>query len=173
MKLQVGLSDCIPASRSWQPETRRRACAVTCALLVLSISAGCAVPRWPANGPLTSGYGLRFRGIVPSIHHGVDVFVPEGTPITAMRSGRVTHAGVLGSYGIAVILDHGGGWTTLYAHLSRADVTPGAAVEAQAVIGLSGSTGNATGPHLHFEIRRHGRTADPIPLLGGPPGSPP
>jgi murein DD-endopeptidase MepM/ murein hydrolase activator NlpD len=101
----------------------------------------------------------------------VDVFVPEGTPITAMKPGSVTHAGVLGSYGIAVIIDHGGGWTTLYAHLSRADVTAGAAVDAAAVIGLSGSTGNATGPHLHFEIRRYGRTADPIPLLGGPPES--
>ncbi len=86
-----------------------------------------------------------------------------------MKPGRVTHAGPLGSYGIAVILDHGGGLTTLYAHLSLASVETGQDIGDRAQIGLSGQTGNATGPHLHFEIRLHGQTADPIPLLGGPP----
>lgn len=214
MKLQVGLSDCIPAPRPRQPDPPLRAPELTphepspspssraptpefltdsltprlrvrkplralsihlnnrpssaLALVLLALTA-CSVPHWPTEGPLTSGYGIRFRGLAPSIHHGVDVAVPEGTPIRAMKSGRVTHAGPLGSYGIAVILDHGGGWTTLYAHLSRADVATGTAIENQAIVGLSGSTGNATGPHLHFEVRRYGRTADPVPLLGGPP----
>jgi murein DD-endopeptidase MepM/ murein hydrolase activator NlpD len=121
------------------------------------------------DGPLTSGYGLRFRGLTPSIHHGVDVRVPEGTPILVMKAGRVTHAGPLGAYGLAVIVDHGGGLTTLYGHLSRVDVERGQNVDDRAALGLSGQTGNATGPHLHFEVRRHGRTMDPVPLLGGPP----
>jgi murein DD-endopeptidase MepM/ murein hydrolase activator NlpD len=172
MKLQVGLSDSIAAPLPSQPASIGGATRTAGKWLLVGsflLLQACAIPRWPAGGPLTSGYGLRFRGLTPSIHHGVDVSVPEGTPVRAMKAGRVTHAGSLGSYGIAVIVDHGGGWTSLYAHLSRSDVSTGEQVSGQAVLGLSGQTGNATGPHLHFEIRRYGWTADPIPLLGGPP----
>jgi murein DD-endopeptidase MepM/ murein hydrolase activator NlpD len=112
------------------------------------------------------------RGIFPEIHDGVDVQVPEGTPVHAMRRGRVTHAGALGAYGLTVILDHGGGTESLYAHLSRIDVATGEDVSDDQPVGLSGSTGNATGPHLHFEIRRGGRAEDPVWLLGGRPGMP-
>ncbi len=135
----------------------------------LCASAACSAATWPVDGRLTSGYGLRFRGLRPSVHEGVDVAVPEGTPVRAMKSGRVTHAGPLGAYGLAVMIDHGGQVTSLYAHLSRVDVARGAAIERRAQLGLSGQTGNATGPHLHFEIWRWGRPEDPIPLLGGPP----
>ncbi|MCI0433668.1 MAG: M23 family metallopeptidase [Gemmatimonadetes bacterium] len=90
-----------------------------------------------------------------------------------MRSGRVTHAGPLGAYGLTVEIDHGGDVTSLYGHLSRIDVAAGTSVERGRVLGLSGRTGNATAPHLHFEIRRWGRPEDPIPLLGGPPRADP
>jgi murein DD-endopeptidase MepM/ murein hydrolase activator NlpD len=188
MNTQVGFSDCIPASAQRQPvvvwragnrtgawRLARNARSTAPLRVLLSIVltaaplAGCTVATWPAEGRLTSGYGIRFRGWIPSIHHGVDVSVPEGTPILAMADGHVTHAGPLGSYGQTVIIAHGRGITSLYAHLSRVEVAVGARVERRTLIGRSGQTGNATGPHLHFEIRRHGRTEDPVPLLGGAP----
>lgn len=144
----------------------------TLAALTLSLVAGCAIPRWPVEGRMTSPYGVRFSGIWPRLHHGVDIAVPEGTPIRAMAPGVVTYADWWGSYGITVVIDHGGGTTSLYAHLSRTAVEPGARVEGREVIGYSGSTGNATGPHLHFEIRRDGYPEDPVYLLGSmPPGN--
>lgn len=118
---------------------------------------------------MTSAYGLRFRGLWPEIHEGVDLAVPTGTPIRAMKAGTVRYAGTLGGYGLCVILQHGRNVQSLYAHLSRIDVRVGEQVAHRAVIGLSGSTGNATGPHLHFEIWRWGRSEDPVPLLGGFP----
>jgi murein DD-endopeptidase MepM/ murein hydrolase activator NlpD len=131
--------------------------------------AGCALPHWPVDGPITSPYGIRFRGILPSIHEGVDIRVPVGTPIAAMKAGTVAFAGTLGDYGLVVILDHGGHTRSLYGHLSRIDVQPGERVEGGQRIGLSGQSGNASGPHLHFEILRRGRPEDPVPLLGGRP----
>jgi murein DD-endopeptidase MepM/ murein hydrolase activator NlpD len=130
---------------------------------------GCALPRWPVEGPLTSDYGVRFRGWKPAWHHGVDIAVPEGTPVHAMRGGTVSFAGVLGGYGNVVIVQHSRTLSTVYAHLARIDVSRGERVRGRAVLGTSGRTGNATGPHLHFEIVRHGRSADPVQLLGGPP----
>jgi murein DD-endopeptidase MepM/ murein hydrolase activator NlpD len=139
------------------------------ALGLLLLPAACAVPRWPIDGRLSSDYGLRFRGMSPDWHHGVDIAVPVGTPVHAMTHGTVTFAGVLGGYGNVVMLRHSGGTRTVYGHLSRIDVSRGDAVRGRQVIGLSGRSGNATGPHLHFEIVRHGRSDDPIRLLGGPP----
>ena len=118
---------------------------------------------------MTSAYGLRFRGVLPEIHRGVDLAVPVGTPIRAMKAGRVRLAGVLGGFGNVVILDHGGRLETVYAHLSRIDVRAGEEVGHEQIIGLSGRSGNATGPHLHFEIRRRGNAEDPVPLLGRHP----
>ena len=119
---------------------------------------------------MTSPYGVRIRGLLPQVHHGVDVYVPEGTPITAMQDGDVVFAGAWGSYGLAVVIQHGGGVRTLYAHLSALDVTAGQRVRGTQVIGRSGRTGNATGPHLHFEVLRNGFAVDPVPLLGRFPG---
>jgi murein DD-endopeptidase MepM/ murein hydrolase activator NlpD len=139
------------------------------ALALVAVAGGCTIPRWPVHGPLTSPYGLRFRGIRPEIHRGVDIAVPTGTPVHAMADGRVRFAGVERGYGNVVWLDHGGGVLTVYAHLSAIRVHAGEKVDGGDVVGLSGSSGDATGPSLHFEIWRWGREVDPVPLLGGFP----
>lgn len=100
----------------------------------------------------------------------MDIYVPEGTPVLAMKDGDVVYAGGWGSYGLAVVLQHGGGVRSLYAHLSRLEVSAGERVRGRQEIGRSGSTGNATGPHLHFEVLQDGFAVDPVPLLGGWPG---
>ena len=120
---------------------------------------------------MSSPYGLRFDGIVPGIHRGVDIPVPVGTPVRAMSAGSVRVAGVMSGFGNVVFLDHGDEVETVYAHLSRVDVRAGEEVANGQVIGLSGQSGNATGPHLHFEIRRWGQAEDPVPLLGRHPRS--
>ena len=137
-------------------------------LLVLS---GCALPRWPVDAALTSPYGLRLNGILPDLHEGVDLAAPMGTPVLAMRSGIVHFAGTMGGYGNVVILQHGTNTRSVYAHLSELHVRSGERVEGRQVIALSGASGNATGPHLHFEIQRWGRAEDPVLLLGGFPSA--
>jgi murein DD-endopeptidase MepM/ murein hydrolase activator NlpD len=146
--------------------------AVRC-LFVISISvpaASCSIPRWPVRGAVTSGYGIRMRGIVPGMHDGVDIQVPDGTAVEAMKKGRVVFAGTMRGYGLTVMLEHTPNLHTLYAHLSRIDVAYGQEVNGREVIALSGHTGDVTGPHLHFEVIRYGRPDDPVPLLGGWPG---
>jgi murein DD-endopeptidase MepM/ murein hydrolase activator NlpD len=86
-----------------------------------------------------------------------------------MRRGRVIRAGWAGGYGWMVMIDHGRDVLSLYAHLSEIRVEVGQRVDGQQLIGLSGSSGNARGAHLHFEVWRRGWPEDPIPLLGGPP----
>lgn len=144
------------------------------AVLMLATAAalmtGCSIPRWPVDGTMTSPYGIRMRGWSPGLHHGVDVAAPEGTPIRAMKNGRVEFAGSMGGYGLTVIMSHGSSTRTLYAHMSRIDVRAGERVRGGDVIGAVGRTGNATGPHLHFEIQRWGRPEDPVWLLGSFPG---
>jgi murein DD-endopeptidase MepM/ murein hydrolase activator NlpD len=119
---------------------------------------------------MTSPFGLRFVGVRPEIHRGVDLGVPTGTEVLAMSDGRVRFAGTMSGFGNVVWLDHGGAVLTVYAHLSRIDVQAGTRVRAGAAIGLSGASGDTTGPHLHFEVWRWGRQVDPVPLLGGRPG---
>jgi len=132
--------------------------------------AACSIPRWPVDAPMTSPYGLRLMGLRPDIHRGVDLDVPEGTSVRAMKDGRVRFAGVMGGYGNVVWLEHGKNLLTIYAHLSEVRISQGEAVNAGTIVGLSGATGDATGPHLHFEVWRWGREVDPVPLLGGRPG---
>jgi len=120
--------------------------------------------RWPVDGPVTSVFGTP-RAHGRRAHTGIDIAAPAGTAVLAARAGRVTFAGRKGSYGRLVVLDHGRGFASWYAHLSRIAVRPGQHVEAGAVIGRVGTTGNATGPHLHFEIRRRGRPLDPLVFL--------
>jgi murein DD-endopeptidase MepM/ murein hydrolase activator NlpD len=144
---------------------RRRSAGVTLLLAV----AGCSIPRWPAEGPMSSPFGLRWRGLLPEIHRGVDIAIPEGTEVCAMAPGRVRFAGAMSGYGNVIWLDHGGEVLTVYAHLSQLLVSTGDAVGGRAVIGLSGSTGDTTGPSLHFELWRWGRERDPVALLGGRP----
>lgn len=147
----------------------RRALTAGTLMLVLAL-AGCALPRWPVEGPLTSPFGLRWRGVLPDLHRGVDIAVPAGTPVLAMAPGRVRYAGAMRGFGQVVWLEHGGQVLTVYAHLSSIEVRPGESVGARQRLGLSGSSGNAEAPHLHFEVWRWGREVDPVPLLGGPPG---
>lgn len=141
------------------------------ALVVIVVVSGCGLPRWPAQAPVTSPYGLRTLGSRLDMHHGVDLGVPTGTPVRAMSGGIVSLAGEKRGYGLAVMIDHGGGWVTLYGHLDRVDVAVGDRVPAGRQVGLSGNTGVSTAPHLHFEVRRFGRSRDPVPLLGGFPPS--
>lgn len=139
------------------------------ALGLLVLVSGCSVPRWPVEGTLTSPFGVRRSGLDFGVHRGVDIAVPTGTPVRAMSGGRVAYAGTMRGYGRVVIIDHGGRVRTIYAHLSEIRVQRGQELRGRPVIGLSGSSGRATGPHLHFEIIRGRSAEDPVPLLGGFP----
>jgi murein DD-endopeptidase MepM/ murein hydrolase activator NlpD len=151
--------------------TERTPCSLLAAAVVALAMSACAIPRWPVEGTLTSDYGLRFRGLRPGWHHGVDIAVPSGTPIHAMRNGTVVFAGVMSGYGNVVVIRHSRHLSTVYGHLSRIEVSRGDRVTGRQVVGLAGSSGNATGAHLHFEVVRSGRSEDPVRLLGGPPGA--
>jgi murein DD-endopeptidase MepM/ murein hydrolase activator NlpD len=112
---------------------------------------------WPLRGPVTSGFGYRWG----RMHQGIDIGVPVGTPIHAAKSGTVIFVGSMSGYGNVVIIDHGGGFSTLYAHQSRTASSKGQQVSQGQVIGYSGNTGHSTGPHLHFETRINGNPQDP------------
>lgn len=141
------------------------------AILTALMMAGCSVPRWPANGQISSPFGLRSgSGILPSVHHGIDIPMPEGTPIRATLPGRVRFAGTMSGYGNVIWLEHRRGTLTVYAHLSDMAVTTGQEVDHRQVIGRSGSTGRVTAPHLHFEVWMGGRPVDPVHVLGTRPG---
>jgi murein DD-endopeptidase MepM/ murein hydrolase activator NlpD len=116
---------------------------------------------WPADGEVTSEFGIRW-GV---LHRGIDIAAAEGTPVVAARAGRVIEAGWTSGYGRTVIVDHGDGSTALYAHLSGVDVGDGDQLAAGSPLGAMGSTGNSTGPHLHFETRIDGEAEDPRGLL--------
>lgn len=118
----------------------------------------------PCHGKITSPFGYRYHPItgVYKLHTGVDIAVPTGTPIHAAADGVVILAGWMGAYGNAVIIDHGGGISTLYGHNSRCVVRVGQQVKRGQVIAISGSTGYATGPHCHFEKRVNGKPVNPL-----------
>ena len=116
---------------------------------------------WPVNGPVTSGFGVRWG----RMHTGIDIAVPTGTPVHASASGVVVYAGWMSGYGNLVAIDHGGGLATAYAHNSTLLVSAGQHVSQGDVISLSGSTGHSTGPHVHFEVRVNGVPVDPLNYL--------
>ena len=120
---------------------------------------------WPLHGQVTSRYG-RPRGR-RSHHVGLDIDGEDGDVIRAAAAGRVEQAKRGSRYGRYLVIDHGGGLQTLYAHASRLLVTRGDRVEAGDPVALVGRSGNAHGSHLHFEVHRDGRTVDPLPLLRG------
>ena len=124
----------------------------------------------PVRGfSVNSRFGMRRLGGEPEarIHKGVDIASPKGTSVFAATEGRVLRTGYQPEgYGRFVELEHPNGMTTLYAHLSRIDVAGGQAVSASQRIGLVGSTGFSTGPHLHFEVRRAGRQINPAKVTG-------
>ncbi|ESA36323.1 peptidase m23 [Leptolyngbya sp. Heron Island J] len=121
----------------------------------------------PSAGQITSGFGPRVHPVLGyrRFHAGVDFGAPYGTRITAADSGKVIFAGWYGGYGNSVIIDHGDGLTTLYAHASRLNVREGQTVTKGQSIAAIGSTGLSTGPHLHFEVRRNGNPVNPMGFL--------
>jgi len=122
---------------------------------------------WPVAGRIISGFGYRIHPIfgVRRFHSGIDIAASYGTPVKAADGGQVVQAGYFGGYGNSVMLYHGGGFATWYAHLSSINVSMGQFVQRGQVIGLIGSTGWATGPHLHFEVRINGAPQDPRAYL--------
>ena len=123
---------------------------------------------WPVIGKLESGFGGRrnpFGGSGYEFHTGQDIDAQTGDPVVAGARGTVTFAGVQNGYGNLVVIDHGGGLTTRYGHLSHIDITQGQTIERGQFIGRVGSTGRSTGPHLHYEIRINDEPVDPLPYL--------
>ncbi|HVE90703.1 MAG TPA: peptidoglycan DD-metalloendopeptidase family protein [Actinomycetota bacterium] len=122
---------------------------------------------WPVTGPITSGFGYRTHPIYGTkrMHTGIDIGAPTGRAIAAAGAGTVIFAGVKGGYGNAVIVDHGDGLATLYAHMSSITSSVGARVGRGATIGKVGCTGACTGPHLHFEVRVNGEPQNPTRWL--------
>jgi murein DD-endopeptidase MepM/ murein hydrolase activator NlpD len=130
---------------------------------------GTGVYTWPTPGftTITSPYGMRYHPILKTrkMHTGVDIGAPMSATIVAADSGKVIHAGWMGGYGQVIVIDHGNGVSTLYAHQSAFLVGNGATVSKGQAIGKVGSTGWSTGPHLHFEVRINGSYTDPMPYI--------
>lgn len=116
---------------------------------------------WPVNGAVVSGFGMRWG----RMHEGIDITAPTGAPIWAAAAGTVIHAGWLGGYGNLVVVDHGNGLATAYAHASVILVALGQEVAQGETLSLVGSTGNSSGPHLHLEVRVNGLAVDPLLYL--------
>ena len=120
---------------------------------------------WPLNGLITSQFGIRTLGNRRDYHTGIDIDARTGALIKAAESGKVSFSGYINGYGNVVIIDHAGGYSTVYAHSSSNLVKEGQEVTKGEVICKSGSTGNATGSHLHFEIRENGKPVNPLNYL--------
>ena len=129
--------------------------------------AGAGGMIWPLDGPVTSEFGWRTHPIFGTarFHSGLDIGGDYGLPIYAAAGGTVIHAGWISGYGNTVILDHGGGVTTLYGHNDSLNVGVGQTVSQGQVIAMCGSTGNSTGPHCHFEVRENGEPVSPYNYL--------
>ena len=127
----------------------------------VSAPAGTGALAWPVSGPVTSGFGVRWG----RMHEGIDIGVGEGTPVQAAAAGVVIYAGWMSGYGNLVVIDHGNGLSTAYAHNSSLVVGVGRSVAGGEIVSYSGNTGNSTGPHVHFEVRVNGAAVDPLGYL--------
>lgn len=122
---------------------------------------------WPVGGSITSSFGWRVHPIfgTQKFHSGIDIAADHGEPVAAADSGVVIYADWNGGYGNTVIIEHGNGLQTLYAHNSSLAVSNGQSVRKGQIVSYAGSTGYSTGPHLHFEVRRNGTPSDPLGYL--------
>lgn len=173
--LQIGDTLIIPANEASLEAAMREQSTSRTAVRSVSVSSSSSdtgtvsrstreAPRfiWPTTeGWISSPFGPRKSGF----HYGLDIAVVTGTPLKAIASGTVEFSGWRGGYGRAVILDHGEGWKSLYAHASSLKVSKGQQVSQGTVVALSGSTGNTTGPHVHLEIIKDDKKLNPINYL--------
>jgi murein DD-endopeptidase MepM/ murein hydrolase activator NlpD len=123
---------------------------------------------WPVQGRLLSPFGRRndpFSGESGDMHPGVDLSSPVGTPVKVAADGVVVHAEFSGGYGRLIVVDHGEGLQTYYAHLSRMDVIPGQEVRRGQIVAATGASGRVTAPHLHYEVRQGGTPVNPYSYL--------
>ncbi len=122
---------------------------------------------WPVHGLLASGFGVRVSPFTDTkvFHHGLDIDAPKGSPIRAAGGGKVVRCGFESRYGNLVVIDHGNGYRTVYAHLSERQVELGDTVRRGDLIGKVGDTGRTTGPHLHYEVQVNGLPVNPVRFL--------
>jgi murein DD-endopeptidase MepM/ murein hydrolase activator NlpD len=122
---------------------------------------------WPADGSISSGYGARNHPLTgfPGFHSGVDISIPDGSPVRSTAEGVVSYSGWTARSGYTVVVEHGHGFRTAYAHNRKNLVRVGQRVQRDEVIAVSGSTGNSTGPHVHYEIWKNGRHVNPSGYL--------
>jgi murein DD-endopeptidase MepM/ murein hydrolase activator NlpD len=166
---QHALSDTRESRQEWAAEAsalHQASAAVASAIHSAPSSSPSSSPSsagfiWPASGPITSPYGMRWG----SLHPGIDIGAGAGTPVNAAAGGRVIVAGYSGGYGNLTVIDHGNGIATAYAHQSSLAASAGQQVGQGQVVGYVGSTGSSTGPHLHFEVRVNGSPVDPLGYL--------
>jgi murein DD-endopeptidase MepM/ murein hydrolase activator NlpD len=163
---QHTLADTRESEQEWLAEAaalRQASAAVTSAInsAPSSSASSSAGLIWPVAGPITSPYGMRWG----SLHPGIDIAAGTGTPIKAAAGGLALVAGYSGGYGNLIVIDHGNGIATAYAHQSSLAASVGQQVGQGQVIGYVGSTGFSTGPHLHFEVRVNGSPVDPLGYL--------
>ncbi|EHJ61202.1 M23 family metallopeptidase [Novosphingobium pentaromativorans] len=158
---------------SWQ-NYEETGLAVSKAKPSVASGASIAAVSIPSRDPLehetlTSSFGMREHPILGGrrAHKGVDLAAPTGTPIHATADGVVSRASTFGGYGLFVSIEHGGELQTRYGHMSRLNVADGQVVHKGDVIGYVGTTGNSTGPHLHYEVRVDGVAVNPIPYMQG------
>jgi len=142
-------------------EAQAAAAAAASAPSIVPPTGGSGLLAWPVSGPVTSGFGPRWG----RMHEGIDISVPEGTPVRSAAAGTVIYAGWLGGYGNLVVVDHGNGLSTGYAHNSSYASSVGQPIAAGETISYSGNTGNSSGPHVHFEVRVGGSAVDPLGYL--------
>jgi len=155
------------AKKKKELENRRKSnTSINNSMPVTYMKAGAKL-AWPVKGRITSGFGTRVHPIFKtrSQHTGIDISAGKGTPVRAAQDGNILFSGWLRGYGQIIIMDHGRNLTTVYAHLSSTGVQEGQGVKLGQVIGRVGSTGVATGPHLHFEVRVNGDARDPMKYL--------
>ena len=127
--------------------------------------------NWPARGSVTSDFGWRMFGGRRNFHTGIDISLPRRSQVLSTSTGTVVGSGWQPGYGWCVLVQHVAGYNTLYAHLAEPLVQVGDPVVSGTLVGLSGSSGNSTGPHLHYEVWKDGRVLDPRPLMDGTGGA--